>query len=98
MPFPIPRSLDPLRRARSRTASPDLFRQSQDTFATFREAGRQLAIQQLAQLGEHGERDHEQFCQDANRVVQQLFVEHARGAEVGANPSVRAADAQSRSL
>jgi hypothetical protein len=67
-------------------------RQSQDTFATFRAAGQQLGITQLQQLGEHGEKDHEEFCREANRVVQQLFVEHARGAEVGADATVRAAE------
>ena len=67
-------------------------RQSQDTFATFKVAGQQLGITGLQQLGEHGERDHEEFCKEANRVVQQLFVEHARGAETGASAGVRAAE------
>ena len=56
-------------------------RQSQDTFATFREAGRALANPDLQRIGETGERHHEQFVSDANRLVQQMFVEHARGAE-----------------
>ena len=56
-------------------------RQSEDTFKTFREAGRALNIQQLAQIGEHGERGHDEFVKEANRLVQQMFVEHARGAE-----------------
>ena len=64
-------------------------RQSQDTFATFRVAGQQLAIPGLQQLGEHGERDHEEFCREANRIVQQMFVEHARGAETGATAGAR---------
>ena len=67
-------------------------RQSQDTFATFREAGRQLGITQLATLGEHGEREHEEYVKEANRLIQSLFVEHARGAETGANVGARAAD------
>ena len=62
-------------------------RQSQDTFATFRVAGQQLGIAQLQQLGEHGEREHEEFCREANRIVQQMFVEHARGAETAAGAS-----------
>ena len=57
-------------------------RQSEDTFKTFREAGRQLGIQRLAEIGEKCERDHDRYSDDANRLVQQLFVEHARGAEV----------------
>ena len=60
-------------------------RQSQDTFATFREAGRALANPQLQRIGEIGEQHHEQFARDANRLVQQMFVEHARGIEVGAD-------------
>jgi hypothetical protein len=56
-------------------------RQSEDTFKTFREAGRQLGIQQLAQIGEIGERHHDDYVKEANRLVQQMFVEHARGAE-----------------
>jgi len=56
-------------------------RQSEDTFKTFREGGRQLGIQQLAQIGEMGERHHDEYVKEANRLVQQMFVEHARGAE-----------------
>ena len=56
-------------------------RQSQDTFATFREAGRQLGISQLQQIGETGERHHDEYVREANRLVTQLFVEHAQGAE-----------------
>ena len=56
-------------------------RQSEDTFKTFRDAGRQLGLQRLAQIGEHGERDHDDYAKEANRLVQQMFVERARGAE-----------------
>lgn len=56
-------------------------RQAEDMFKTFREGGRQLGIQQLAQIGEIGERHHDDYVKEANRLVQQLFVEHARGAE-----------------
>jgi hypothetical protein len=59
-------------------------RQSQDTFATFREAGRTLGNTQLQQIGEMGERHHEQFVRDANKLVQQMFVEHARGVDASA--------------
>jgi hypothetical protein len=58
-------------------------RQAQDTFATFKEAGRALANPQLQRIGEIGEQHHEQFVRDANRLVQQMFVEHARGVEAG---------------
>jgi hypothetical protein len=56
-------------------------RQSEDTFKTFREAGRQLGIEQLAKIGEIGERHHDDYANEANHLVQQMFVEHARGAE-----------------
>ena len=66
-------------------------RQSQDTFATFREAGRALANPDLQRIGEMGERHHEQFVRDANRLVQQMFVEHARGVDAAdVRPSVTA--------
>jgi hypothetical protein len=60
-------------------------RQSQDTFATFREAGRTLGNTQLQQIGEVGERHHDQFVRDANRLVQQMFVEHVRGVDAAAD-------------
>ena len=53
-------------------------RQSEDTFKTFREAGRQLGLQRLAQIGEEGERDHDQYNRDANRLAQQFFTEYVR--------------------
>jgi hypothetical protein len=56
-------------------------RQSEDTFKTFREAGRTLGIQQLAAIGEVGERHHDEYVKEANKLAQQMFVEHARGAE-----------------
>ena len=67
-------------------------RQSEDTFKTFREAGRVLGNARLAQIGEVGERHHDEYVKEANRLVQQLFVEHVRGGEVGvaATTEVRA--------
>ena len=56
-------------------------RQSEDTFKTFREGGKTLGIQRLAQIGEVGERHHDEYVKEANRLVQQMFVEYARGAE-----------------
>jgi hypothetical protein len=61
-------------------------RQSEDTFKTFREAGRTLGIEELARIGETGERHHDEYVHEANRLVQQLFVEHARGAELVVQP------------
>lgn len=71
-------------------------RQSEDTFKTFREGGRQLGIQRLAEIGEKCERDHDRYADDANRLVQQMFVEHARGAEATAEAQARSADASAR--
>jgi len=56
-------------------------RQSEDTFKTFREAGRTLGIAALARLGDIAERHHDDYVKEANRLAQQMFVEHARGAE-----------------
>jgi len=53
-------------------------RQSEDTFKTFREAGRALGITRLAEIGEAGESGHDAYNRDANRLVQQLFVEQVR--------------------
>lgn len=59
-------------------------RQSEDTFKTFREAGRQLGIQPLQQIGEVAERHHDEYAREANRLVQQMFVEHVQDVEPGA--------------
>jgi hypothetical protein len=63
-------------------------RQSEDTFKTFREGGRTLGIDELARIGEVGERDHDNYVREANQLVQQLFVELARGAERVLQPQV----------
>lgn len=56
-------------------------RQSEDTFKTFRDAGRELGNQRLAQVGEMGERGHDGYTRDANRLVEQMFVERVRGTD-----------------
>jgi len=58
-------------------------RQSEDTFKTFRDAGRALGNTQLAEIGDIGERHHDEFNKEANRLVQMMFIEHARGVEPG---------------
>ncbi|MCR4339028.1 MAG: hypothetical protein NUW01_03975 [Gemmatimonadaceae bacterium] len=65
-------------------------RQAEDTFKTFREAGRTLNIEQLAQIGEVGERHHDEYLKEANRLVQQIFVEHVRGPEAVQSATVDA--------
>jgi hypothetical protein len=59
-------------------------RQAEDTFKTFRDAGRALGNVQLAEIGEIGERHHDEYNREANRLVQQMFVEHVRGVEPNA--------------
>ncbi|GAC1477616.1 MAG: hypothetical protein NVS1B4_20530 [Gemmatimonadaceae bacterium] len=66
-------------------------RQSEDTFKTFREAGRQLGETRLAELGEIGERDHDAYVHEANRLVQQIFVEHVRDVEPGVSTAAASA-------
>lgn len=56
-------------------------RQAEDTFKTFREAGRALGLKQLTHVGEIGERDHDEFVKEANKLAQQIFIEHVRGSE-----------------
>ena len=59
-------------------------RQAEDTFKTFRDAGRTLGNPQLTSIGEQGERHHDEYNREANRLVQQMFVEHVRGLDPGA--------------
>ncbi len=56
-------------------------RQAEDTFKTFREGGRALGNTQLAAIGETGERHHDEYNREANRLVQQMFIEHVRGVD-----------------
>lgn len=59
-------------------------RQSEDTFKTFRDGGRALGNTQLAQIGEMGERHHDEYNREANRLVQLMFIENVRGLSPGA--------------
>src|SRR5207248_9137494 len=54
-----------------------LARNLEVTFKVFRDAGRQLGIDRLAQLGEIAERHHDDYSAEAKRLIQQMFVEHA---------------------
>ena len=56
-------------------------RQSQDTFYTFSEAGKQLGDASLQQIGDTGLRHHEEYAREANRLAVQFFVEHTRGTD-----------------
>ena len=59
-------------------------RQAEDTFKTFREAGKMLTNQRLQSIGDTGERHHDVYVKEANRLVQAMFVEHVQGLEAGA--------------
>jgi hypothetical protein len=56
-------------------------RQSEDTFKTFREAGKALANERLREIGDKCERDHDRYADEANRLCQTMFVEHVRGVD-----------------
>jgi hypothetical protein len=56
-------------------------RQAEDTFKTFREAGKTMNNERLHQIGDLGERHHDVYVHEANRLAQQLFVEHAQGLD-----------------
>jgi len=70
-------------------------RQSEDTFKTFREAGKMLGNSRLQAIGDVGERHHDGYVKEANRLVQTLFVEHVQGGAVmeqtvGTRPNISA--------
>jgi cell division septum initiation protein DivIVA len=76
-----------------------LARQAEDTFKTFREAGKALGIARLQQIGEMGEREHDEYHRDANRLAQQLFVEYVReGDTTGLNLSPSTSTSSSSSV
>lgn len=56
-------------------------RQLEDTFKVFRESGRTLGLQQLARIGEVGERHHDEYVKEANRLIQLMFAERVHGSE-----------------
>jgi hypothetical protein len=58
-----------------------LARQSEDTFKTFREAGRMMGNRTLQEIGEVGERYQDAFVKEANRLAQHLFVEYSQGID-----------------
>lgn len=65
-------------------------RQSEDTFKTFREAGRMMGNRTLQEIGDVGERHQDAYVKEANRLVQHLFVEHAQGIDGAARRSTSA--------
>ncbi|HET7583941.1 MAG TPA: hypothetical protein VFK13_03485 [Gemmatimonadaceae bacterium] len=71
-------------------------RQSEDTFRTFREAGKMLGNEELQRLGEVGERGHDDYARDANQLVQTLFVELARGGAPAEGRAAAGVETRSR--
>jgi hypothetical protein len=65
-------------------------RQSEDTFKTFREAGKMMDNRTLQEIGEIGERHHDAYVKEANRLVQHMFVEHVQGIDGRTRPRVEA--------
>ena len=56
-------------------------RQSEDTFKTFREAGKMMGNRTLQESGDIGERHHDAYVSEANRLVQHMFVERVEGVD-----------------
>ena len=56
-------------------------RESEDTFKTFREAGKMMGYETLHEIGDIGERHHDAYVKEANRLVQHMFVEHTQGID-----------------
>jgi hypothetical protein len=54
-------------------------RESEDTFKTFREAGKMMGYETLHEIGDIGERHHDAYVKEANRLLQHMFVEHVQG-------------------
>jgi hypothetical protein len=62
-------------------------RRSEDTFKTFREGGKMMGYKTLQEIGDVGEGHHKAYVREANRLVQQMFVEHAQGIDSVARQS-----------
>lgn len=55
-----------------------LARHTEGTFRIFREAGKTMGNRTLQEIGDIGERHHDAFIQEANRLVQHMFVEQVQ--------------------
>lgn len=67
-----------------------LARQSEDTFKTFREAGKMMGNRTLQEIGDIGERHHDAYVKEANRLAQHMFVEYVNGVDGRTQRSVEA--------
>ena len=63
-------------------------RQAEDTFKTFREAGKMMGYHTLREIGDIGERVHGAYVKEASRLVQHMFVESVQGVDRVPRPSV----------
>lgn len=68
-------------------------RQAEDTFKTFREAGKTLGNTRLQQIGDVGEKHHDVYVKEANRLVQSMFVEHVQGFDATTRSAATTLDA-----
>lgn len=66
-----------------------LARQAEDTFKTFREAGKMMGNRTLQEIGDLGERNQDAYVKEANRLVQHMFVEYAQGIDGIARQAAR---------
>ena len=57
-------------------------RRSEDTFRTFRDAGRSLGLRSLATLGDLAEQDHDTHAKEAAALAQAMFVELVRQGDI----------------
>lgn len=60
-------------------------RQTEDAFKTFREAGKMIGNRTLQEIGDIGERHHDAYIKEANRLVQHMFVEKVQGVDRAAS-------------
>jgi hypothetical protein len=56
-------------------------RKAEDTFKTFREAGKMMGYHTLHEIGEIGERHHDAYVKEANRLAQHMFVENVQDVD-----------------
>jgi hypothetical protein len=56
-------------------------REAEDTFKTFREAGKMMGYDTLHEIGDIGERRYSAYVKEANRLVQHMFVESVQDVD-----------------
>lgn len=56
-----------------------MIRQAQDTFGTFAAAGDRIGEPKLAELGRHGQQEHDEMQREFNALAADMFVRQASG-------------------